>query len=334
MGTFRYPLQALRRQSVASSDDKAEQRAQLPGPIAKEALRMSTRILIVVDESHYGEYLGDWLSRQGHEVKTASTAHDAIDCGAAWRPHVLVADWMLKESLNGVQVSAAIREANPAVQTILITGYSSPELRARAEEAQIFRVLEKPFALEDLAGAVDKAAHESRRLHGPHLLLVSETAVVRETTVDMLHSAGWTCQATDSHAEARRAVENDAKIAVAIFDCFDPTPDLGLLASELREIRPGLPIFGSSEQLDGQQRFAQLGITEFMPRYWEVGTLMEQMVVPITHCVECGLRLPLVRTTLGASVPSWECSMCGARYRAMLRDDAPEDLRRNVRPAM
>ena len=81
---------------------------------------MSTRILIVVDEPHYGEYLGDWLSRQGHEVKTASTAHDAIDCGAAWRPHVLVADWMLKESLNGVQVSAAIREANPAVQTILV----------------------------------------------------------------------------------------------------------------------------------------------------------------------------------------------------------------------
>ena len=292
-----------------------------------------SRILIVDDEPHYGDYLGDWLSCQGHEVKTATTAHDAIDCVAAWRPHVLVADWMLKNSLDGLQVSAAVREAIPEVQTILITAYPSPELRARAEDAQVFRFLEKPFSLEDIAGTVSKAVHESQRMRASRLLLVSDTVVVRKATVDMLQSAGWICHVADSHAIARNAIERDPKIAVAILDCLEPASELGLLAAELRAIRPGLTIVGCSERAADKHRFADLGIADFVPRFWEVADLVKLLAAPIANCVECDLPLPLLRATLRDDAASWECSMCGSRYRAVLGDDAPEELRRNVRLA-
>lgn len=293
-----------------------------------------SRILIVDDEPHYGAYLGDWLSRQGHEVKTAITPHDAIDCGVAWRPHVLVADWMLKSTLDGLHVSAAIREANPAVQTILITGYASPELRARAEEAQVFRFVEKPFSLEDIAGTVSKAAHASRRMHSPQVLLVSEAAMVREATSDTLQSSGWICHTADSHADARKILAGNTDISIAILDCLEPNSDLALLVSELREIHPGLPIVGSSEHEVDANRFVGLGISEFVPRYCESADLEKMLAAPIDNCVDCGLPLPLLRATPRGDAASWECGMCGARYRATLRADAPEDLRRNVRLAI
>jgi DNA-binding NtrC family response regulator len=292
------------------------------------------RILIVDDEPQYGAYLSDWLSRQGHEVKTATTSRDAIACGAAWRPHVLlIANWTPGCPLDGLQISSAVREVHPEVQTILIAGCSSPELRASAEKAQVFCLVEKPFSLEDLAAAVGNAARESRRVHGPQLLLVSETAVVLAATADMLQSAGWVCHVADSHAQARQTLENNTMISVAVLDCLEPTPDLRLLAAELRKIQPRLTIIGCSEQATDRRRFAELGITDFVPRYWEVADLVRLLAAAIENCVECGLPLPLLRATPGVDAQSWECGMCGARYRAVLREDATEDLRRNVRPA-
>ena len=290
------------------------------------------RVLIVDDEPHRTSSLRDWLSHQGHEVKATVSLQDAIEWGTSWQPHVLlIANWTPQCPLDGPQLAASLRAGQPELQTILIAGDSSPELRARAEEARIFCVLEEPFSLEGIAEMVDKAARESLRNSAGRLLLVSDSAVVREAIVDMLQAAGWVCHVEDSHAQARQALENNPEISVAILDCLEPTPDQGLLAAELREVRPGVTIIGCSEQAADKLRFADLGITDFVPRYWRIADLVNLLAVPIKNCVECGLPLPLLRATPRDNAQSWACGMCGARYRAMLPDNAPEDLRRNVR---
>ena len=149
-----------------------------------------SRVLIVDDEPQYGVFLRDWLTREGYEVRTATTAEAAVDFGTSWLPSVLIADWMLRSPLDGLQVSAAVRAANPNLQTILITGYPSQELKDRAAEANVFSFIEKPFSLTEVAGAVRQATFHVRPQLPGSVLVVSPSRTVAKLTRDTLLRRG------------------------------------------------------------------------------------------------------------------------------------------------
>jgi DNA-binding NtrC family response regulator len=289
------------------------------------------KVLIVDDEPQYGAYLRDWLSREGHEVKAVTTAEDAIDFGAHWRPSVLVADWMLSSPLDGLQVSEAVRAVNPNLRTILITGYPSRELRARAEQANVFSFIEKPFSLTEVAGAVRQAANVSPGLLPGRVLIVSQSPTVTELARESLQAANCASHTAATADDARRILLADADIRIAILDCIAPSIDLGILAAELRELRHNLIVVGSSEA-DDQRQFAALGIEHFLPRFWDASDLYSQLIRRINVCGQCGLALPLRHPLAGDGVRKWECATCGARYRAVVAEDATDEVRRNVRP--
>ncbi len=117
-----------------------------------------SRVLIVDDERDYCDELELGLGRRGHEVKTAGTAREAIRLGVRYRPDVLVVDWMLKDSLHGLNVCEVLRAVEPEVQTVLITGFASDDLRLEAAKHRVFNFLEKPFTLADINTAVRDAA--------------------------------------------------------------------------------------------------------------------------------------------------------------------------------
>ncbi len=119
------------------------------------------RILVVDDEPQYCENLGLCLSSEGYEVCTATTSDEAVSLGESFRPDVLVADWMLRSTRDGLEVSSALRAGSPRLETILITGYPSTELHDNAQQADVFEVLEKPFELNDLLSVVEYAARSS-----------------------------------------------------------------------------------------------------------------------------------------------------------------------------
>jgi len=291
-----------------------------------------TKVLIVDDEPQYGVYLRDWLVREGHEVKTTTTAEDAIDYGTHWLPSVLVADWMLRSPLNGLQVSEAVRAANPKMQTILITGYPSPELKARAEEANVFSFIEKPFSLTEVAGAVRQAANLGRPLLPGSILIVSASSTIIQSSRDDLRAASYKTHLAANSQQAQRIVREDPTVTIAVLDCIAPGIDDGILADELREVRRNLIVVGSSEG-DDRDRFKELGIDRFLPRFWDAAGLHELLIERIATCSGCGLALPLRRLLPCDSVQSWECSECAARYQGAIVDDAPDDVRRNVRTA-
>ncbi len=115
------------------------------------------KVLVVDDIDTYRHYLTLELQAQGHEVEMADTPQEAIAIGIESPPDVLVVDWMLNDEQNGLDVAEAIRATNPSLQTILITGYPSADLRRAAMERRLW-FMKKPFSLEDIAVAVDKAA--------------------------------------------------------------------------------------------------------------------------------------------------------------------------------
>jgi DNA-binding NtrC family response regulator len=118
------------------------------------------KVLVVDDVDTYRRYLALELRAQGHEVELAENPRKAIAVGSESPPDVLVVDWMLNDELNGLDVAEAIRCVNPSVQTILITGHPSADLRRVAMEQRLW-FMKKPFSLVDIAIAVDKAARMS-----------------------------------------------------------------------------------------------------------------------------------------------------------------------------
>lgn len=124
------------------------------------------KVLVVDDEPDYRSKLKSLLTAEGYQVETAEDGVRAIELARAFRPDVLVADWMLRSSRHGIQVCESLRHTLPSLVTILITGYPTEQLRADAARAAVFAFLEKPFEADELRDAVRRAADYGARPAG------------------------------------------------------------------------------------------------------------------------------------------------------------------------
>ena len=115
------------------------------------------RVLIVDDESTYREYLERFLRRDGLEVRSAETSAEAIALAEEFAPDVLLADWMLRCEMHGIEVGEALREKFPDLRILLMTGFPTADLDTEATRVGVAGILEKPFALEDLSRAIEAA---------------------------------------------------------------------------------------------------------------------------------------------------------------------------------
>lgn len=111
-------------------------------------------ILVIDDELKYLEHMDRVLSADGHVVKQARSGASAVEIGERFRPDLLFVDWMLQNSINGVEVIRRLRAFDSEVQAVLITGYPSSTLRSEARDLGDVKILEKPFGADELREAV------------------------------------------------------------------------------------------------------------------------------------------------------------------------------------
>ncbi|MBN1588727.1 MAG: response regulator [Pirellulales bacterium] len=116
------------------------------------------KVLVVDDEPDYPQLLSIILTKEGFDVKTAADGNEAREVAEAFVPDVLVVDWMLQGSEDGLQVAEHLTEMNPTLRTILITGYPSLDLETRVEQIPSAQFLSKPFTPAHLIDLVREAA--------------------------------------------------------------------------------------------------------------------------------------------------------------------------------
>lgn len=112
------------------------------------------RILVVDDDLALLEAMCDWLHvRCGAEVTAMASAEEAM---VATQPHnfdVCVIDYRLGGA-DGLTLGAMLREINPGVRLILLSGELSATIESLAFEHGFGRVFEKPIAPETLIQAI------------------------------------------------------------------------------------------------------------------------------------------------------------------------------------
>ncbi len=107
------------------------------------------RLLVVEDEAHLAEVIGDNLALEGYEVRTCGDGALALEHIGSWAPKLVLLDVMLP-GLDGFSVCEKLRQQRNDVPILFLTARGAPEDRIRGLELGGDDFLPKPFELREL----------------------------------------------------------------------------------------------------------------------------------------------------------------------------------------
>ena len=117
---------------------------------------MSKRVLIVDDEKNMRWVLGQALSAEGFDVSEAVDGATALAAVAEQEPDVMVLDHRMPEP-DGMEVLRRVRAKGLSFPIIMLTAHGNVATAVEAMKAGASEYLTKPFDLEELKLAIDKA---------------------------------------------------------------------------------------------------------------------------------------------------------------------------------
>lgn len=117
---------------------------------------MSKRVLIVDDEKNMRWVLGQALSSEGFDVSEASDGKQALAAVDEQEPDVMVLDHRMPAP-DGMEVLRRIRHKGMTFPIIMLTAHGNVTQAVEAMKAGASEYLTKPFDLEELKLAIEKA---------------------------------------------------------------------------------------------------------------------------------------------------------------------------------
>ncbi len=124
---------------------------------------MASDILIVDDEADIREIVSGILADEGHGTRAAKNSDEALAAIAARRPTLVFLDiWLQGSRLDGMQLLKLIKEQNPALPVVMISGHGNIETAVSAIKLGAYDFIEKPFKADRLVLVAERALEASR----------------------------------------------------------------------------------------------------------------------------------------------------------------------------
>src|SRR6478735_5356402 len=125
------------------------------------------KIILIVDDDHeLVDGLRMVLERQGYRVIRASDGHQGKQAIYNQRPDLVILDMMMPR-MGGYPVLEHFRDKPDAPPIIMITANEGSRHKAYAELLGVVEYIRKPFAMERLLEAVDRAFAPKPASDGP-----------------------------------------------------------------------------------------------------------------------------------------------------------------------
>jgi DNA-binding NtrC family response regulator len=164
--------------------------------------------LVVDDEAMMADSLKQNLAEEGYTVDTALSGADAIELFDRGGHHVAVCDVQLPD-MDGLEVLRHIKDAQPATEVIVMTGYGTVQRAIEATKAGAFWFLEKPFEFEVLLPLIERAVQ--------HRELIVETETMRRnlsTRTEYFNIIGASRQMQQIYETIESVAKSDANVLI------------------------------------------------------------------------------------------------------------------------
>ena len=92
---------------------------------------MPAAILIIEDELTLAKNIATYLKRSGYDACVASTGEDGLAQIETLRPEAVLLDYALP-GINGLEVLKRIKQIDPRISVILMTGHGSERVAVEA----------------------------------------------------------------------------------------------------------------------------------------------------------------------------------------------------------
>jgi two-component system nitrogen regulation response regulator NtrX len=124
---------------------------------------MSADILVVDDEVDIRDLVAGLLEDEGYRTRKAGSADEALAAIASRRPNLVFLDiWLQGSRLDGLQVLELIKESNPDLAVVMISGHGNIETAVSAIKSGAYDFIEKPFKADRLVLVAERALEASR----------------------------------------------------------------------------------------------------------------------------------------------------------------------------
>ncbi|MGZ3657539.1 MAG: sigma-54-dependent transcriptional regulator [Bdellovibrionota bacterium] len=126
-------------------------------------------VLVVDDEVSIRKALAKSLEREGYLVTVVKCVAEAVAVAKDAGFHLLLCDLQLPDG-NGLQLIQQLRQANPELASIIITGNATVDSAIQATKEGVFHYVTKPFNIDEVLLLVRKAlkleelSHENKAL--------------------------------------------------------------------------------------------------------------------------------------------------------------------------
>jgi len=124
-------------------------------PLAQNAPPPTARILVVDDEEHMRTLMYQFLTTAGYRAVVAADGREALAKFRRQPFDLLLSDVKMPE-LDGLKLLRAVKDLNPRVPVVLISGYADIEMVVEALKAGAENFLPKPVKLNHLAKVVEQ----------------------------------------------------------------------------------------------------------------------------------------------------------------------------------
>ncbi len=150
-------IDELARVARSAVDRRAVTQAAPVADVDKEEIRL----LLVDDDRDFVEAVARSLEKRGIFVRPAFGGHEALEAVRTESFHVAVVD-VLMPDLDGLAVLAELRQSDPLLEVIVLSGQPAVEDVRRSLRNGAFDFLTKPQPIEGLVSGI-RAAYERRR---------------------------------------------------------------------------------------------------------------------------------------------------------------------------
>jgi CheY-like chemotaxis protein len=117
------------------------------------------KVLVVDDDPVVGKSFDRVLSGKGYAVITARNGEEALT-KLHNETYDLVFTDIKMPGMNGLEVAERLKETQPWLPVVIVTGYGTDAHQARAKAAGVSGFLHKPLSPEMIEGSAQQALHE------------------------------------------------------------------------------------------------------------------------------------------------------------------------------